>query len=305
MKVKLSILTICLAFTAHGLFAQDFVFKVLANKGDNTIKAEARDWSALKTGRALQAGEIINISEGAYVGLVHANGTTMEIKKAGQYNVNELAEKLNSKSTGVASKYAEFLLGKINEEEEGKINENYRKHLNVTGAVERSLEKFAITAMIPANGSILSSEAFVRWSEVGAGQTYVVSLKNMFNEVLSTRETSENFIKIDLNDNKLASEKVVIFSVSVKDDANLKSDNYGIKRLAGENAEKMKEEFNLLQAELGKNSPVIKEIMLASFFEKHNLMVDAIAKYETAIAADPEMKDFQTAYGNLIVRNGL
>lgn len=306
MKVQLTILTTCLALVANGAFAQDFVFKVLTNKGENSTKTQAQDkeWTALKTGASLQKGEVINVSEGAFIGLVHANGKTIELTTAGQYHVSTLSEKIGSESTGVAGKYADFLLGKITEEEEGEINDNHRQHLNVTGAVERSLENFAITAMIPANGEVLNAEAFVRWSALGEGKTYVVSLKNMFNEVLATKETTENYLAINLNDAVLEDEKVVIFSVSVKDDSSLKSDNYGLKRMSGEDALKIRNELNLLQADLNA-SPALNDIMLASFFEQNNLMLDAIVKYESAIASNPEMEDFKIAYNDLIEKNGL
>ncbi|MDQ3393267.1 MAG: hypothetical protein M3512_04020 [Bacteroidota bacterium] len=304
--MKFTLLTFCLAVICNWASAQDYVFKVLINKGENfkATTASHKDKQTLKTGASLFSGDIITVSEHAIIGLVHSSGKTIELKKAGQYPVSVLNEKLGLLTTSVAGKYADFLIGKFYEGGDTDINDNHRNYLKVTGAVERALENYAITAMVPLNGEVLHDEAFIKWSDLGEENTYVVSFKNMFNEVLSTKETTKNYLTVSLNDQALEEENIVIFSVSVKNKTSIKSDSYSLKRSTGTNSLLLMEELKLLQAELD-SSPALREIILASFYEKNNLFIEAIDKYESAIAANPEIEEFKTSYSILKERIGI
>src|SRR6185503_19175493 len=62
--------------------AQDYAFKVLANKGANEYKS-GDSWQSIKTGASLKAGDELKVSENSYIGLVHATGKPLELKQAG------------------------------------------------------------------------------------------------------------------------------------------------------------------------------------------------------------------------------
>ena len=73
--------------------AQDYAFKVFANKGSNTVKSGA-DWAPLKTGATLKNGDEFKIVDNAYLGLVYNSGKPLELKQPGNYKVNDLAAKM-------------------------------------------------------------------------------------------------------------------------------------------------------------------------------------------------------------------
>jgi hypothetical protein len=294
MKTVYSLLLLIVTFAWSTANAQDYVFKVLANRGENQVKTQGT-WKPVKTGTSLKSGDELKVSENAYVGLVHTTGKTYEIKNAGLVDVNELASSLNTSSSSVASKYADFVMNKINEG--GSSN-----RLAATGAVTRG-DGGAISVFMPSSVEVLNPNATISWEE-SEGETYVVTLKNMFDEVIYETETSGNSIDLDFNDAKLKEERLVIFNVGVKGSEEMKSGDYGIQRLSGEDAKPVMEELEGLKGEVSEES-ALSYIMMASFYENNNLLVDALTAYESAIKMAPDVEDFKTMRDEFIVRNNL
>jgi hypothetical protein len=294
MKTVYSLLLLIVTFAWNTVNAQDYVFKVLANRGENQVKTQGT-WKPVKTGTSLKSGDELKVSENAYVGLVHTSGKTYEIKNAGLVDVNELASSLNTSSSSVASKYADFVMNKINEG--GSQN-----RLAATGAVTRG-DGGAISVFMPSSVEVLNSNATISWEET-EGETYVVTLKNMFDEVIYEKETSSNSIDLNFDDSKLKEERLVILNVGVKGNEEMKSGDYGIQRLSGEDAKPVMQELENLKGEVSEES-ALSYIMMASFYENNNLLVDALTCYETAIELAPEVEDFKKMRDDFIVRNNL
>jgi hypothetical protein len=126
----------------------------------------------------------------------------------------------------------------------------------------------------------------------------------MFDEVIMETTTGESSIKLDFNDPKLKDQRLVIFSVKLKDDETVQSGEYGIKKLSKEEAETIKNSYESLKAEIGDDTSLDK-IIFASFFEENNLIIDAATNYEYAIKLSPDVEDFKNAYKQFLTRNGL
>ena len=133
---------VSIAMTTLFLFAfgfangQGYTFRVLANKGQNKVKkAGASTAVPLKTGATLNADDQLIASEGAYIGLMHKTGKTLEVRTPGTKKVSDLEKKVNVKATSVTNRYAQFLANKMNEKEKP----GYRSRLNATGAAKRGL----------------------------------------------------------------------------------------------------------------------------------------------------------------------
>jgi len=299
MKAIFSTLFVILYFLGSSVFAQDYVFKVLANKGANQVKTASSDWQAIKTGSTLNAGDEIKVSEDSYLGLVHSSGRTVELKKPEVIAINDLAATLSATSSSVASKYADFVLNKV-AGSGGSGGDN----LTATGAVTRATDNSSIKVFMPSSVEVLNPEALVQWSEVEGENSYVVTLKNMFDEVIFSEETSANELNLNLDNDKLKEERLVILTVQVKGEDELTSGDYGIQRLADEDAESLQSELNQLRSETSDETS-LNHIMMASFYEKNNLMVDALTSYRKAIELSPDVDDFKTMYNDFIERNGL
>lgn len=288
------------------VFGQSYAFRVLANKGSNQVKrAGATNAEALKTGATLNSGDELIVSDGAYIGLMHSSGKTTEVRTAGTKKVSELEKNITVGSTSVATRYARFVASKMNEEE----NTNYRSRLSATGAVSRATNA-AIMVMAPtqvniaSENKIIGDQAIIRWkrpSEMGEDDTYVVSVKNIFDEVIYTAETAEEFVALDFTTEEMKNEVgLYIFSVAKKGEPEVKSDDVGIKR--ADDVE-IKEGLASLKSEIADDSPLNK-LIYASFYEENGLLLDALTKYEEAVNMAPEIQDFQDLYDNFKIVYG-
>ncbi|NJM93589.1 MAG: hypothetical protein HC842_02030 [Cytophagales bacterium] len=293
--MKAVLLVSALTLSVNLVMAQGYVFRVLANKGENTVKSGS-EWKPVKTGSTLNMSDELKVSNGSYLGLIHKSGKTLELKTAGDYKVNQLMANLNSNNSSVASKYADFIMSKMSDD-----TKSHR--LSVTGAVERSTLKEAIKVYIPSSVEVLNPETLVRWTNV-KGATYEVTFKNMFDETIAVAETNEPVLNLNLDDPALATERLVILNVKVKGDENLKSGDYGIKRMSDEDAVQIKKNLVELQ-EMAKEETALNKLILASFYEENGLIMDALTNYEYAIQLSPDVDAFRLAYDEFAARNGL
>ena len=258
------------------------------------------DWKPVKTGAVLQSGDELKLSDDSYVGLVHATGRTIELTSPGSVNVNDLAADLKQKSASATSKYADFVLNKLADAENARIDQ-----LQVTGAVERGkkVDPNIIEVLMPLTSEVYESNPQIQWKAVEGASTYEVTLMNVFDEVLMDQLTSDNSIEIDLSQSELANERLLILNVAVKGSDKVKSENYGIKRLTDAERSEMTVKIEELSNNTSKSS--LSEIMKASLYEQNNLLVDAATSYQRAIALSPQVDDFKKMYDAFIDRNNL
>ncbi|MEQ8417263.1 MAG: hypothetical protein RIB71_22455 [Imperialibacter sp.] len=304
MKMRTILLTflVLLTFLSSSVLAQGYEFRVLANKGENQVKkAGTSQAETLKTGATLAKGDQIIAANGAYIGLVHSSGKTTEIRTPGTVKIDDLSAKIAATSSTTASRYTNYIAAKMNESDGGG---NYRSNMKATGAVERALTS-AINVMLPNSVDFYGDNAIVRWKAIGEDNTtYIVTVKNIFDEEVAKIETDQTAYELDFTNPKLAQERLVILNVKVKGDEDMKSSDYGIKRLSNTESAKVNENIKGLKSEVNEETPLNK-IIYASFFEENNLVLDALTKYEEAIEMSPEVQDFQDMYQSFLVKNGL
>jgi len=303
MKTIFSTTIVLLLFLSNTAISQGYVFRVLANRGANQVKTSAGEMQPLKTGAKLNAGDAIIAGNGAYIGLMHKTGRTIEVRTAGTTQINDLEKKLVTAKSSVTNRYAQFVMNKMNQGE-GDVNKNYRKNLKATGAVERATNSSSIKVMLPSSIDVLNSNAIIRWTGGEEGTNYIVSVKNIFDEEIYATETTETSVKINFDDENLANERLVIFSVRSKDNEDMKSSDYGIKRMSADDAKSINENLEMLKAEVSDDSPLNK-LIYASFYEENNLLLDALTKYEEVVELSPDVEDFRTMYEDFLIKNGL
>jgi hypothetical protein len=276
--------------------AQDYTFRVLVNKGVNKIqRAGGGSPEALKTGSKLFENDQIIASEGAYIGLMHKSGKTTEIKEQGTQKVSEIAKTINVAGTSITSRYAKFVANKMSAEE----NTDYRSRMNATGAVSRAAGSAAINILIPPTVDVVSTSSIIRWEapEEGAeGIVYSVKIKNIFDDVIYEAETSETFVEIDFSKPEMANDAgLYLVKVYNTADDEIHSSEVGIKKVDLSDRAEMLENLAALKSEISDDTPLNK-IIFASFYEENGLFLDALTKYEEAIAMAPEVEEFKSMY---------
>jgi hypothetical protein len=297
MKTHKLIFVIALIAISTVVSAQEYAFKVLANKGNNEVKSGTA-WQPLKTGATLHSGDELKLGDNAYIGLVHASGKPVEVKQSGVYSVAKLEAKVPG-GTSVLSKYTDFILSSNSAEAK-------KNSLSATGAVHRDINTAApaaINLILPQNEhtGIYNSIAFINWEGDGKGP-YLVIIKNMFEDVVETVETPETSYKIDLSSAKYARENAILVEVRSKADTDLVSKRHMIKRLSAADVEKISAAVQEIKRELGDETAVSK-VYLAKLYEQNNLLIDAIYAYQQALSLQPGAYD--NSYEEFLLRNNL
>ena len=292
--------------TASLAFGQSYTFRVLANKGSNQVKRDgASSTEALKTGATLNSGDELIVSDGAYIGLMHKSGKTTEVRTSGTKKVSDLEKNITVGTTSVASRYARFVASKMSEEE----NTNVRSRMAATGAVSRKTNA-SIMVMAPTQvnisteNKIMGDQAIIRWkrpSEMSKEDAFVVYIKNIFDEVIYSTETENEFVELDFTAEEMKNDVgLYILTVASKSQPDLKSDDVGIKRA---NDAEVSASLASLKSEVTEDSPLNK-LIYASFYEENGLLLDALTKYEEAVKMAPEIQDFQDLYDNFKIVYG-
>ncbi len=295
MKKGKILIVVGFLLTTFLVRAQEYTFRVLANKGANEVKS-GDSWQSIKTGAQLKSGDELKISENSSIGLVHVSGKPLEVKQAGSYKVADLAAKVGSGSS-VLNKYTDFILSSNSAEAK-------KNRLSATGAVHRGLED--IKVFLPENqyAEIFNNTAVINWQAAKGGAPYIVSLKNMFDEELSKIETPENTVQIDLSDPKFVNESALLVEVRSKADNKSKSEQHLIKKLSPQRYDLIKKQLNETAADL-KEETAFNKYLLAAFYEENKLFIDAITCYEQAIKMDPENPTYKEGYDEFLLRNKL
>jgi hypothetical protein len=303
-KIFTYALALVVLFASETVFGQSYTFRVLANKGTNKFK-RAGQVSDLKTGSTLNVGDELIASEGAYIGLMHKSGKTLEVKKPGTYTISELEKQVTVGATGTAQRLAGFVNEKMNEEQSG----NYRTKMNATGAISRAVTAEGKIPLLLADESVefVSENAIIRWQEKDkkANVKYVVTIRNIYDDVIFSTETTESFVNINFNDERLKNDATLyLFTVAEKDNPEMVSLQIAMKRKKGSDYQQIMTEYNALRNELTEDTPLNK-LIFASFFEEKGLLLDALTKYEEAVRLAPDVADFKELYENFLLINGL
>ena len=296
MKYLISYLTMSLLLVGASVFGQGYTFKVLANKGANEVKSGS-EWVPLKTGTSLKEGDELKLSENSYLGLVHNSGKTLELKESGNHKIADLASKINTGGTNVASKYADFVLSKMSAEEK-------TSRLSATGAVHRAVVNSSINVYMPNSVDVYNEKALIEWGALEGENVFVVKVVNMFGDELLSAESAENKYILDLNDEKIKKEAALLVTVSVKGNEEMKSEEVAIKRLPNDKAEIVRTNLGELMSEVDSKN-ALNNYILAGFYEENRLLLDALFYYEEAMKLAPDVDSYKEAYEEFLFRNGL
>jgi hypothetical protein len=299
MKIKLLATVLALVFGSSALVAQDYAFRVIANKG--AVEYKSGDaWQPVKTGASLQAADEIKLADNAYLGLVHKTGKPMEIRQSGSYKVADLASKVGTGSS-VLNKYTDFILS-------ANSAEAKKNRLAATGAVTRATFTPDIKVFLPENqyAGIFNKTVVINWESAKTPGPFVVTIMSMYEDELMKEETPETRYRLDLSNPKIEKEskQALLVIVSSKNDPNIKSGRYLVKNLSDDESAKIKTAWAEISGDVN-DETALNKFLQAGFYEEHKLFIDAIASYEDAIRMAPDVDLYKEAYEEFLLRNKL
>ncbi|WP_154657142.1 hypothetical protein [Hugenholtzia roseola] len=299
MKTKLSFLIAFFFLLGSTAFAQSSSFRVLAAKGNNTKGSEA-----LRIGTTLSPNDQITLADGSYLGLLHSSGQTLEIREKGTFKVSDLEGRLKKGNADLTGRYAQYVVSEVAKGEEAA---GAHRHMGKTGAVERA-GKSAIMSVMPRSLSLAGDQTVVSWfvlEEVAKIKEedvdkYLVTVTDMYNNVLFTEETAEPNFVIDLTDPRYKGERSVLYQISVMEEGkeSIKSEPNNIKRVNAKEAKKYVTEAD----QIGDNS-ALGYLIKAQYFEEKQLLADAVAAYHKAMSLEPDVETYKILYEGFLDRN--
>jgi DNA polymerase IIIc chi subunit len=293
-------------FCTCSVFAQDYAFKVLASKGNNTI-----DGQAVKVGAKISDNQTIKVSEGAYLSLAHHSGKAIEVA-AGSYKAKDLSSKIGQ-NTSMTSKYAKFVVNELTQDEQSVAAARNRfQHMNKTGSVERDLTVSSVRVWLPLNSMIIGEQLLLKWSDAKADDpstAYQVQISDLSDQVLFSSQTKERQLLVNLTAEQLAGQPHLIVKVLPVDAASGKLkvapeqiDGSILIKPEGTALTELSKELADIRKEFG-NTSAIGKLAEANFFEEKGLIADAVAAYETAIKISGNAPQYQELYTAFLVRN--
>ena len=294
---KLVLISFINCFIFGSVLAQERVFSVILNKGENTCGA-GTTFNLVLSGTSLSNDDMLKIVDSGYVALVHEpTGSSLELNNVGVFSVKEMEQMISGQPSTVLAKYGKFLLEKLNPDDVGNQN------LNVTGAVERG-EEGLIKVYWPSITDVYGNEAIVTWQQTDDTNEYIVTVKNMFEELIEEYPVKGTTFTLKMDHGKLKGEKLLIINVRAKENEEVCSMDYGIKRVSAEVRKIIGQEFeNIIK--VANEESALNKLLIASFFEKNQLLVDAITYYNQALVISPDPDGFNKLYENFLSRNGL
>ncbi len=312
--LKNTILLILLACFSLGtqLHAQNFTFKVMASNGVITsLVSKKRLWA----GSELNKTETIVVPSGGYIGLMHKNGRTVELKQAGNYKITDLDAKIGVSAT-LSNKYATFVAGEMAKADKIDINQNHRKYSSITGSVSRRIVGYSKTAsayMTEEDMFVFDKKMTLHFFPTYEGKTDTVYLVRILDPAgnkeldkfeISANKKSEAFLSVDFSKyhTKYEANNLKV-EVSFKgfEEAEDKRNAYSVSFADPKTDLNHKKTAKEL-AQIKTNS-ALDNIIKASIFEKNGYILDAINSYETAIKLAPEVGTYQVMYADFLVKN--
>ncbi|MCS6795913.1 MAG: hypothetical protein RMJ97_07960 [Raineya sp.] len=306
--------TLLLAFSVMAMvvYGQDEIFKVLASKGDVKLKAtQKRLWG----GSSLKKTDEIVVGSDSYIGLMHTSGRTVEIKQPGTYKVSDLAGKAASAGSSTTAKYVSYVASEITKADKRDINQNHRKYMAMTGAVERANPCLNLAYFVhepnvkPQEVDIFGDKIILHLYKSPIvtndlrNKTYVVRILDMRRkEILANQvkanDKAEAIVELDFS--KIAQHgSAFILELSVKELAVQAREHYAINIVReGEKYDRVKKAIAELQ-----DGTALSKIVEAGIFEQEGFYLDALTSYEKAIAMEPDVDAFKVAYEDFLIRN--
>jgi hypothetical protein len=292
---KLITLTCMMILISSMVFAIDkSEFIVLATNGEVEYKGiNQQEWIKLKPGIRLNVQDSLKIkSNSSYIGLAHDNGRTFELKKKGNYSLTEIKKKVSIITNGAVRNVTEYLIRTLLDFNSVFESDNYKENLKAPASVERNVE-LKIKSDFPKKTSLYNEKFQVFWEEGSYKQSWFkVILFNVDGEIINSNLTTNP--KYEINPGKLGLQPGERYMWKVELDGNpgVSSDNHYFRLLTKENSDSIKKEISKVRKEFGpRSAPSL--LVEASYYEKQELNLEALKKYQEAAKIEPKMKDYQ------------
>jgi hypothetical protein len=297
---KLLLLTF--SFLTLNLLGQSTLFKVITSQGDVKVTTNGAS-TKISSGQRLNSGSKIKVGFNSYLGLIHISGSTMEVKHSGEYQVTDLAKKFSTEQSSFTGKYADYVVSKMTSSDENAKSYNY------TGAVKRDIagaKEIVLWAPSESTENVVNLlqtvPVEINWGKVEGINSYVVRIISFDeSQILLTKTTTENSLKLDLSKVQPSTDIPYFIEVSAKDNGQkVIHSKKPFFLLDKESSNAISQNLNKVRSNLDTET-ALGNLILASFYEENGFTMYAISSYQKAVDLEPnvtEYKEMRNIYFN-------
>lgn len=292
MKYYLSIILIFV------LAIQTFAFdaKVMSKSGKVYVKSN-NSWTDVRVGGTLNLSDSIKLESGSMDLLFKSGGTT---RMDGTKTIL-LKNGIPKKSKNVTSKFAEYLESELTQSE--SLLSKDKKNMNVTGSVTRNFEELGplkIKLHSPLKIFFKSNDVNFIWTDNDTTQTqYEVIVTNRFGNLQFSKTISNKTIKFNTEIESLENDEYYFIKVKK---GKLVSNQTCFLVLSENRYEELADTITLIKEQNLEGA--LKYIIIASYFEHHNLILESVEAYEELISKYNE-DYYIELYKRFLQRNNL
>jgi hypothetical protein len=284
-------------------FAQqaDYSFKVLGNKGENTV-----DDAPIKIGMKITAKQKIKIVDGGYLGLAHANGSTTELKKEGIYTVKELESKLKIGQTNVFTNLLNYIsaeLTSISENETRAVRAGRMTHKSaaVSRATDGAETENGVVVMLPKNvHATINDKITIKWFNNSDKpiENYKLTIRSYDGEILTEKILKDTSFTFSFASKDFKDQVGILYTVTDAKDTIKNATEYSIARLRASEIAEIEKDL----AQLPNYKSTLTNLILARYFEEKMLYANAYYLYDEALkTADAD--EYKELYLDYLFRN--
>jgi hypothetical protein len=329
---KILLLVIISLCFSNVLKAQNDEFTVFSKKGDVQVQKGGKGASvSLKVGEKLLSKDKITINTGTMVTLYNTKlKKSIELKKAGSYNVNTLAADLQKKK-GYSDRFKDYVLTEMTASN-NLFSSGQDDNMNTMGSVDRQINiggtenklesltgadkdvSFAVTvladelaesnsnmiqAKLPRSSYVADKDIEFSWYERKSSGVYEFRIVDITDKVIYSKKLHNTFLTVNLDEAKLEKGKTYYWYVV---DGDMKSNQYSISRLTDSETASI---VSLISDINYDDMSPLDKLNLATFYEDRNIMNRAIKIYEEVLKDYPDSQEFKRLYSRYLVRIGL
>jgi len=315
-------------------------FTLLAKSGSVEYKANKKSWKPISTKQEFGLWDRIKISKGGYACLLYKDGQTIEFTantKNLEYTVSEMKKKLKGKSSGISSKFAEYVVDEMSDTDDFFSDNDYHDDMSTTGAVNRANRKNVdtkdelsnmtgddgttellnavgstflggddsfIVTRLPGNSYVMDKKIRFSWYRNPHVKVYAIHLTDRHNKELLKENVLDTSIVIDFSSVNIVRGENYYWHVTDKQ-GERKSDEYCLQWITKNEIDNILEAVDQIFREFGGEKSPMANLAVARLYADKNIMGRAIDTYKKANEIAPGVKEFKLLYAKYLDRIGL
>ena len=283
---KKAIYFLLILFAGNVGIAQDKYCAVFATEGVS-VKCR-KGFQPVENGQFLKKNAVLKLGENARLIVMDGEGRLLTFWEEGELRL----KKVDFSKFGEASSFVLDLWTGFYQRARSFLQNPETINRNYIMGLDRPV--FEVSQ--PSSVQIYGNQALIRWSDIG-DKTYMVTLKNEFDETIYSQKVNDTSLLLDLLDERLAWKSAVTFTVS-----GLESRRYAGTYVLDKQSPPDRDTTADLLKKLPGDNTLAGLLTRAVFFEMGSLYADALLVYETM--GEEQMKQTRDFYNAYFPRNG-